>query len=149
MTHATPSVRPGELPRLIQRAIRLPKETESPTRSMALFREKYIGHAKEDQIIQYMKEYPDNSPISRNLSASLLWLFLSNGDNREGDITYFPTMASWYLYWSHCCEQTDALPRLTPPIQASLSKCVQLAKRVESPRNSFKNLADRDVRPRR
>ena len=149
MTPPMPSGRSGELSSLIPTAIHLPKETESLTRPLALFREKHIRLAKEEQIIQYMKEYPESSPNSRKLSASLLWIFLSNGANHESDIMYDPARASWYVYGAHWCEQNDDLLQLTSLVQTSFLKCVQLAKGIATSRNIFKNLADRSLHPRR
>ena len=116
--------------------------------SLAQFRQTHRVSSKPEELLLYLREFPENSPNTRKLSASLIWIYFAEGDSNDTRIIYAEGKG-WFVYDGYWKEQGETLLDFIIALQTDFLLCIQEVRSVVSARNIFKNLANGEMHPRR
>ena len=91
---------------------------------------------------------PGNSPNTRKLHASLIWIYFAEGDSRDTRIIYAEGKG-WSVYGGYWKEQGGALLDFIIALQTDSLLRIQDVRSVAIARTIFKNLANCEIHPDR
>ena len=116
--------------------------------SLAEFRSTRRVASKPEELLLYMREFPEASPNTRKLTASLIWLYFAEGESNDTRVIYVEGKG-WFVYDGYWKDQGETLLDFIVALQTDFLLCIHDVRAMVSARNIFTNLANGDAQPRR